>query len=70
MGLEALVRWRHPTRGLVLPSAFVPVMERNGFIASLDLYVWEEACRCLREWQDEDRGRSLFSMFTVKPRSV
>lgn len=55
VGLEALVRWRHPTRGLVLPSAFVPVMERNGFIASLDLYVWEEACRCLREWQDEDR---------------
>ena len=38
-----------------MPGAFIPALERNGFIASLDLYVWEEACRQLREWLD--RGK-------------
>lgn len=52
VGLEALVRWQHPRRGLIMPGDFVPVLERNGFIASLDLYVWEEACRQLRGWID------------------
>ena len=42
MGLEALVRWQHPSRGIVMPGAFIPVLERNNFIASLDLYVWEK----------------------------
>ena len=35
-----LVRWQHPSRGIVMPGAFIPVLERNNFIASLDLYVW------------------------------
>lgn len=52
VGLEALVRWQHPERGLVMPGEFIPVLERNGFIASLDLYVWEEACRHIRSWID------------------
>lgn len=52
VGLEALVRWQHPERGLVMPGAFIPVLERNNFIASLDLYVWEEACRHIRSWID------------------
>lgn len=51
-GLEALVRWQHPEHGLVMPGAFIPVLERNGFIASLDLYVWDEVCRHLRSWID------------------
>lgn len=52
VGLEALVRWQHPERGLIMPGAFIPVLERNGFIASLDLYVWDEACRHVRSWID------------------
>ena len=52
VALEALVRWQHPTRGLVMPGAFIPVLERNNFIASLDLYVWDEACRHIRSWID------------------
>ncbi len=52
VGLEALVRWQHPERGLVLPGAFIPVLEHAGFIANLDLYVWEEACRSIRSWVD------------------
>ena len=52
VGLEALVRWQHPERGVVMPGAFIPVLERSGFIASLDLYVWDEVCRHLRSWID------------------
>ena len=52
VGVEALVCWNHPERGLVGPADFIPILERNGFIASLDLYVWEEACRMIKGWID------------------
>lgn len=52
IGLEALVRWQHPTRGLVFPGDFIPFLERIGLIANLDLLVWEEACRQIRDWTD------------------
>ena len=41
---EALVRWIHPTRGMVSPGAFIPLFEKNGFISILDRYVWNEVC--------------------------
>lgn len=50
VGLEALVRWIHPERGVIPPSEFVPMLERNGLITTLDLYVWEQVCRALKEW--------------------
>lgn len=50
-GAEALVRWQHPTKGLLSPGAFIPVLEKNGFIARLDYYIWEEVCRLLQEWR-------------------
>ncbi len=52
IGLEALVRWNHPQRGIVAPGEFIPVLERHGFIANLDLYVWDEVCSHLRSWID------------------
>ncbi|MEG0764673.1 MAG: EAL domain-containing protein [Pseudoflavonifractor sp.] len=51
-GAEALVRWMHPTRGMIMPDEFIPIFERNGFITTLDYYVWEQACKCLRERMD------------------
>ncbi|MFT3983516.1 MAG: bifunctional diguanylate cyclase/phosphodiesterase [Lachnospiraceae bacterium] len=48
-GAEALVRWKHPTRGLLVPAQFLPLFESNGFITRLDVYIWEEACRYLAE---------------------
>ncbi len=45
---EALVRWEHPTRGLIPPGIFIPMFESNGFISILDRYVWNEVCRMLK----------------------
>lgn len=53
VGAEALVRWQHPDRGLISPGTFIPVFEKNGFIAKLDYYVWEKTCQILRNWIDE-----------------
>lgn len=47
---EALVRWIHPEKGLISPDKFISVFERNGRIAILDLYVFEEVCRLMAVW--------------------
>lgn len=51
-GVEALLRWQHPTRGMVSPAEFIPVAERFGLIGELGQWVIEEACRHLRLWHD------------------
>ena len=51
-GAEALVRWLHPTKGLISPSVFIPVFERNGFITQLDQYIWDKTCAYIRKWKD------------------
>lgn len=58
LGGEALVRWNHPERGVVYPGDFVGILERTGLICRLDMYIWECACRKLREWSD--RGFSEY----------
>ncbi|MBR4543651.1 MAG: EAL domain-containing protein [Lachnospiraceae bacterium] len=45
---EALVRWKHPTQGLLPPDKFIPLFEKNGMIAKLDHYVWESTCKLLK----------------------
>ena len=57
-GFEALVRWRHPTRGLVNPSEFIPLAEETGVIRALGRYVLHEACTQAAMWREADRDGS------------
>ncbi|GHC93647.1 putative signaling protein [Pseudorhodoferax aquiterrae] len=53
-GVEALVRWQHPTRGLLGPAVFIPVAERFGLISAVGHWVIEQACRQIASWQRQD----------------
>ncbi|WP_408070898.1 putative bifunctional diguanylate cyclase/phosphodiesterase [Butyrivibrio sp. JL13D10] len=50
---EALVRWIDSKNQMINPGDFIPILEKNGFITELDLYVLEEVCRTLREWMNQ-----------------
>lgn len=54
-GAEALVRWEDEEHNIISPGEFIPILEKNGFIAQLDLYVFTEICRLLRKWLDEGK---------------
>jgi diguanylate cyclase (GGDEF)-like protein/PAS domain S-box-containing protein len=55
-GLEALVRWQHPQRGVLNPAEFIPIAEETGMIIAIDEWVLEEACRQLKVWQERIPG--------------
>lgn len=57
-GAEALVRWNHPSKGLISPGEFIPVLEKSGRIQKLDKYVFEEVCKWLSV--REKAGKAMF----------
>ena len=66
VGAEALVRWIHPKDGIRPPYSFIPVFERNGMIADLDLYIWRCCCSILQRWQKE--GDERFISVNISPK--
>ena len=53
--IEALVRWNHPTKGLIMPDKFIPMATESGLINKLGWWVLKEVCRQLSKWQSEDK---------------
>ena len=67
-GVEALIRWRHPTRGVVSPIEFIPVLEESGSIVEIGRWVLKEACMQAAAWQK--RGLSLSMSVNVSARQL
>jgi diguanylate cyclase (GGDEF)-like protein/PAS domain S-box-containing protein len=70
VGVEALLRWRHPNRGVVAPMDFIPVAEETGLIIQLGRWVLEQACRQSRAWDVVAPGRILTMNVNVSGREV
>jgi diguanylate cyclase (GGDEF)-like protein/PAS domain S-box-containing protein len=69
IGLEALVRWRHPKRGVIQPSTFIPAAERSGLIMTLGNWVLAQACRQAKRWHDEGIAPAYVSV-NVSPLQI
>ena len=71
LGFEALVRWQHPTRGLLPPAAFVPLAEQTGLIDLVGAWVLRHACQQMRDWRRAHPGLSRLSLsVNVAPRQL
>ena len=69
-GVEALLRWRHPQRGVVNPMEFVHVAEETGMIVPLGFWVLEQACHQAQTWDKDERTRNLTIAVNVSGRQV
>jgi len=58
-GAEALIRWRHPTRGLVMPDSFIPLAEKTGLVVEMGLLMLDVACQQLVSWQNQGLDYTL-----------
>lgn len=61
-GGEVLVRWKHPQEGLIPPFKFIPILEKNGIIATVDKYIWRKACEILADWAKRKDGHEKLSL--------
>jgi len=68
LGAEALIRWNHPTLGLLLPDTFIPLAESTGFILKLGQWVVEESCRCIARLNKKGFGKKLHMAINISTR--
>ncbi|MGH4049846.1 MAG: putative bifunctional diguanylate cyclase/phosphodiesterase [Clostridium sp.] len=61
-GAEALIRWQHPQKGMIMPNDFIPIFEKNGFVTKIDMYVFEEICKLQKEWSQEGHKPLIVSI--------
>lgn len=69
-GFEALLRWRHPTRGVISPAQFIPVAEKSGLITKLGLFALEHAATALKQWQRKLKNDAIFVSVNVSARQL
>jgi EAL domain-containing protein (putative c-di-GMP-specific phosphodiesterase class I) len=62
VGAEALVRWHHPTRGIIPPGEFIEIIEKINIISDVDRYIWECACAKLAEWRNAGKSELNISV--------
>ncbi len=70
IGAEALIRWRHPERGLISPGTFIPMAEESGLIVDIGEWVIAEACRQLARWQTRKEFQSLVLAVNVSAKQM
>ncbi len=63
-GAEALIRWNQPDGSVLMPSTFIPIFEKNGFIVKLDTYIWEQVCQFIRKRLDANKVTIPLSIST------
>jgi diguanylate cyclase (GGDEF)-like protein/PAS domain S-box-containing protein len=70
VGFEALLRWDHPTRGVIQPNTFIPIAESSGTIVAIGRWVLEEACRTAAAWQRTFPARNLTMSVNLSARQL
>ncbi|MCL6540115.1 MAG: EAL domain-containing protein [Roseiflexus sp.] len=70
VGFEALLRWRHPQRGIVTPAEFIAIAEETGLIVPIGQMVLHEACRQLSAWKQRHPERTLSMNINLSPRQI
>jgi len=62
VGMEALIRWNHPEKGLITPSIFIPICEETGFITKIDEWTMRQAMQQIKTWQEQGLPTGLLSL--------